>query len=870
MARETRQGWLKGRYWFYIICALLFLGGLVWFWWVKEKHIIEGINEIEVYYESQRSTLWPLLISLIATLLGSLITTYVFLKESLDRMVDERPYYSEVVKTYRDKTMWYLWCYSIGTLLLMGFIVFLYIMYYFFSIRVIEAMKLVISAFYVISMCATAHFLYLCINTNYGLSKAIEAMMSKIQKEVYSYIDEFKQNGIDAVKLPRKNEALEEWLQIEESYTICCANINKKRFINRFSEWEKILMMLIEKGENFFSKQSTEEQIRIAIQNSQIIYKPYKAGKSMEDDDAKENEWYNDRYEKIREVQRKFDITEEKFCEIYVLLARYRDLLQVEQEVGKRKGTEEYTHIEKSEEELAQIFTIFLVYMSTRIVTLLPKIEIFFPAGKFQYVNFYTVRFENSSFRASLFENGIFSRSNIKNSNFAMSKFENCELFNVDCRDCSFSNTLFVNCNFKEGILENVDFTGTQMEACELRKVSFNDSILSNMEIINCRLGQNNLTNSKIWGIRLQGLFQEDFSNSNFSNSEVHNVKILVDRKKWKYKEVVNAKTAKRYLKFVLDPELAKYYWTDEKIECNIKKKVQKLIIGEDDFLQEQVRTKENGKKDVSSKTIWKLLRKSYVLNMKESIFENAIMSGFHFYRTNLEQSIFISTQLDESQFIGIVMPGCIMNGVNMRESVLCGVNMRSSVLDDGILFRTKCKLVNFEDGSLVNVHASGIHIVNCTFNKSDCSRMDLTKAKLYVSSFRDTILKMAELTDAFFWKVSFENSIADSMMSAYSLFNHCIFKNAYLEQSSFNYTVFRNCDFSYANFSNSAVTNVEFHECDFKESNFRKTCFINARFRNNCNMTLDIFGDCLFINPKFEGENKNFVQILKRQIIKG
>ena len=107
-------------------------------------------------------------------------------------------------------------------------------------------------------------------------------------------------------------------------------------------------------------------------------------------------------------------------------------------------------------------------------------------------------------------------------------------------------------------------------------------------------------------------------------------------------------------------------------------------------------------------------------------------------------------------------------------------------------------------------------------------------------------------------------------MMSAYSLFNHCIFKNAYLEQSSFNYTVFRNCNFSYANFSNSVVTNVEFHECDFKESNFQKTCFINARFRNNCNMALDIFGDCLFINPKFEGENKNFARILKKQIIKG
>ena len=37
------------------------------------------------------------------------------------------------------------------------------------------------------------------------IDKAIEEMMSQIQEEVYSYIDEFKQNGIDAAKLPRKN-----------------------------------------------------------------------------------------------------------------------------------------------------------------------------------------------------------------------------------------------------------------------------------------------------------------------------------------------------------------------------------------------------------------------------------------------------------------------------------------------------------------------------------------------------------------------------------------------------------------------------------------------------------------------------------------
>ena len=49
----------------------------------------EQLEQIEnVYDDDQRSTLWPLLITLIATMLGSLITSYVFLKEALDRTSD--------------------------------------------------------------------------------------------------------------------------------------------------------------------------------------------------------------------------------------------------------------------------------------------------------------------------------------------------------------------------------------------------------------------------------------------------------------------------------------------------------------------------------------------------------------------------------------------------------------------------------------------------------------------------------------------------------------------------------------------------------------------------------------------------------------
>ena len=95
----------------------------------------EKFDEINKVYDDQRSTLWPVLITLIATMLGSLITSYVFLKEALDRTSDEKTYYSVVIREYRDKTMRSLWLYMLTSIALMGIVIFLYSMFYFVTYR---------------------------------------------------------------------------------------------------------------------------------------------------------------------------------------------------------------------------------------------------------------------------------------------------------------------------------------------------------------------------------------------------------------------------------------------------------------------------------------------------------------------------------------------------------------------------------------------------------------------------------------------------------------------------------------------------------------------------------------------------------------
>lgn len=229
----------KRKYVIYGAYGMIILIGVIFFLRTGQD-VVKGKMMLETM-DDQRSTLWPVLISLVATLLGSLITTYVFLKEALDRTVDEKPYYNTVIKEYRDRTMKFLWYYSVGTLLLMAFVVFLYVMFYFFNTRSIWIMRMITVILYGICMAASAYFLYECIDINQGLFRTAEKMLKRKSNEACGYIQYFQKDAsrkldIEALKrITSREGTLEQWLQIDEEATLCSANISKKKFINRFS-----------------------------------------------------------------------------------------------------------------------------------------------------------------------------------------------------------------------------------------------------------------------------------------------------------------------------------------------------------------------------------------------------------------------------------------------------------------------------------------------------------------------------------------------------------------------------------------------------------------------------------------------------------
>lgn len=797
----------------------------------------EQFSEINKVDDDQRSTLWPLLITLIATMLGSLITSYVFLKEALDRTSDEKTYYSVVIREYREKTMRSLWLYMLTSLALMGIVICLYSMFYFMHIRSRDEVRIILILSYGVCMIGSAWFLNKCIDIDRGLHKTADKLLKIQIAEARELLVTLQQKRDQMLRESSVNESFDElidritsgtesteaWLQIEDETEK--SRINKKKFINRFSEWEKILFCLAENGEGFLHRQSMAERVRFAVEHGETVY----GDTDVEQNDARAHTWgKNSPYKEVFRIKQALKIDGTGFCDAYYLLSEIRNLLQVQMETAPRKEAEPL-----KENEVGTLFLFFLMQLSLYVFCMLPKLEVFFPSGKFSFIDFYGIRFETSSFRTSLFDCCLFVRNRMKDCNFGMASFDNCEFYYTGSDDCSFTNTLFESCFFHNAKFENVDFTGAVLENCDLKRAQFEGVVLANVTLTEAVLGKNNFSSSRLTDITFT-LAQDkdgnrDMKECGFASSVLERVKLDLFPEK-DYRQVF--------------PRI----WAEAKKEKADILEERKCRYGQDGLMMQKT---------------WGEVAEEAVFKMDQCDFTSAELTGIVFYRTCMEQSVFVKTQMDSIKIYACDMHGCIMEQANLRQGRIRASDFRSAVLADAIFYRSRCRLVNFEDSDMNKLHASAARFSLCSFERSDCSSIDLTMAWVKESSFQDVILKEAELTRAFFTRVSFVNCIADGMLSSYSTFKDCIFKNAFLGHSSFNYSEFSNCSFAFASFADSTVSGARFDSCDFTETNFNNTCFIGVTFKDSKHLNVDSFKGARFINPVFEGTDKFFDRIL-------
>ena len=182
------------------------------------------------------------------------------------------------------------------------------------------------------------------------------------------------------------------------------------------------------------------------------------------------------------------------------------------------------------ENEVGTLFLFFLMQLSLYVFCMLPKLEVFFPSGKFSFIDFYGIRFETSSFRTSLFDCCLFVRNRMKDCNFGMASFDNCEFYYTSSDDCSFTNTLFESCFFHNAKFENVDFTGAVLENCDLKRAQFEGVVLANVTLTGASLGKNNFSSSRLTDITVTLAQDEDgnkeMKECGFASSVLERVKL--------------------------------------------------------------------------------------------------------------------------------------------------------------------------------------------------------------------------------------------------------------------------------------------------------------------------------------------------------
>lgn len=829
--------------------------------------------------DDQRSTLWPMFVSVVIAVLGCLITTYIFLKGALDETVKDKPYYRRIVNSYREKTITFLWVYACTVLLFVMVAFGMYYSFYFWGRRTWQPFRSVLFLLYLVEIAGAVYILHRCIYVDEGLCSAAEKQLKK-DLDKLKHAESQVGNIFEFLSvLNLTKEELVSWLQIEQEKD--GRTIDRKKFISRFSDWESLLMTLVQQDDKQLDFQLLEEQLEFTIYKGVISYYPNRnirrePSASIEWSDADQNNWKSTPVRKIfrcmegicRATDGEEDIrTVQGLVKEYRFLAQCRNMLKILKDSEQRD--EDNVWDEEDERRLACVFFRFLVEVSTLVLRLSPRIEVFFPSGRFTVADFYSVRFENSSFRASLFTDSVFARTKIKGTNFSVCKFEQCEFFNADCRDCSFSNTYLSGCSFQGAIFDDIDFTGAAITGCNFSGATFQKVVFLNMRLAEMVLHGNNFIDCKLDNIDISLCYDRTkrismrgcrFSECVLTNICPHLPTVSPARSIGSTVPVVTAFQAvvgsKTVLNCLFPPKEAGDVAFLE--EVNRFKLESSVFSG---------RPSASGTKNtIPIHPLWKAIQGWTFVSMEESIFENTVMPAFRFYRVNLEQSVFRAAQIDGARLFCVYMPGCILPHANLREAALWGVVLQSAVLNEAILFRAVCKLVNFEDAALCGLHASESSFHGCSFSRSDCRGVDLTRAKLFDCLFWDSILSNAELTGAEFHAVQFDNSVADRMLASYTEFQQCSLSNAYLSGSNFNYTIFEDCDFRLADFSESTVTSAVFRRCNFAGSNFKGACFISTRFEDCFYLGSGLFDGARFIAASFRGIDPEFLNMLEEQ----
>lgn len=839
--------------------------------------------EADTLWGDYRSVVPPMFISVVVTLLGCLITTYIFLKEALDRIADQKSYAVDIVEKYRIQTIRRLQCLFIISMFLTGVTAIVYFAIWEKAGDCRWTMHIIWIANIILIVILSGIFLNQCVKSEENLMEQAICMEPETRGKIKELLGGKEECARELLllyardsgqKILCNDEGITQYL-IElldmgeaEGTKLSGGLYNWKSFIYHFSALEEWLLLLADTFLEHKDAAVSEARLLHALNhgeklNEEVLSKVIKP-------DLASNKAGSELLKRFESIKRIIDpIRAEELFEIYNRLSKYRNVLRFIYEINEDRMKS------VSYEEIDPVLKVYLILQTDCYLTYLkaiPRVQVTQPMERLQDINLYNCRIEDSSFRGASFYYALLSRVKAVNTNFDMVLFKHVSFLNADIRNCALSNCIFENTELEAASFVNTDFNNSRFEKCSFKSAAFHDTRFSNNILVKVNLRGTEFTGSRMWDIELKCPDHNEIVSCVFDDTDIKQWVIKPGEKEEyqrKLQKLTNVNKGEEENQRWFFYGIAKIYRElDHKWEHFQGKRLNQNELKE---LCEKTNDCLKGyfdfdwkKKYVPGREVWKELSKLCRIKFENSTFLKAKIQESCFYQISFQQGLFRQAQMEKAQWLFLDMRGCMLNEANLKESCLIGVNLHQSNMEKVLLYKAHLSMVNMADSNLIRLQASKSEMFGCYFNRSDCSSADLTNAKIQYSSFDDGIINQAELTRSRFENVNMKMIVGRDWLSSYSEFIGCHFEGAVLKGANFNYTAFTNCTFDFATLEGIAATGTVFRKCSFKQSNFRESCMIDTEFNDCEEMQSEYFEGAKLINCKFFGESRGLEQLLK------
>lgn len=750
------------------------------------------------------------LAAIIVALLSISITMYVFSKSALDRIIDENPYITAIVRFYQEETLEKLWQTALSSIVPLILAI---VWYSILRFQPIESkwkyrfLMVGLGSFFVsvvVAAVSTNSFWKTCLGMRERLSIIIrekkEAFTKQIQKIVFGcdednldcspiyfligYWSEWETGTVDSLidkdgrNIPKLANNNDDAKKIVKKGSALCKNMTSDQYINLFSRIEVLLMSGVGGVDSDKTHKYSESDVITVIQERSEIFGPTI---DVEEKDLKDKNYRNSErqiVESINSFRNQIGLSgkdkSQSFFQstrsLYLALKEYRDLLISERYVGSpHKDADPAAGLDSLDNMMGLGMYFFFLRVLGLFVSAVEIEDFTFNGNVLNFANFYNATLKDVSFYSSEFYHTIFSRTSLENVSMDLSKIDSVVFYYTKLSNSSMSNAVFSNNEFENAQMKACDLSNCVFAKCVVSDSRLTDTVFNGSVFTDSEVKSSDFSDSKLWNITFEHtkIFSCDFTRAEIKN--------------WKWENSTG--------KIILS-------------NCSFA-----FSVWNDMFIKSA--------------------------DLSDSVFGDASLIGAEFEDVKLENTLFLRCQLAQASFIKCE---------EFEQSSFQDANLFGAAFED-------CKM---DRSSFFRANASYASLNNCSIKNSDCAESNFRNAKIRKVDFENTRLKTSTFDFSIIEDCKFIRVLADNTQFTSVACSKTNFSFSAMPDSCFSKTTLDSCCLLGTDLSDSEATELTMRSCELNQTDLSRTRFIDCKMEE----AKTPVKNCIFSDARFASVN--------------